>query len=97
MPVVVIGSWIVTGLIIGFIASKFAKGGDEPGLGILVTGVSALVLALGYSIIRGYGVSAFTMSALIVAAIGAAIGAAVWHIIRSRFVSHEPQTVRRSY
>jgi hypothetical protein len=34
---------------------------------------------------------------LIAAAIGGAAGAAIWHAVRSRFVSHEPQTVRRSY
>jgi uncharacterized membrane protein YeaQ/YmgE (transglycosylase-associated protein family) len=31
MSIVAIGSRIFVGLISGFIASKFAKGGDEPG------------------------------------------------------------------
>src|SRR5690242_31103 len=97
MAIVVVGSWIVIGLIIGFIASKIIKSSDEPGLGIVVVAGSALVIAGGCSIIGGYGVSAFAGRPLLFAVIGAVVGAVIWHAIRSRFVSHEPQTVRRSY
>lgn len=97
MPLVVIGSWIVVGLLIGFIASKIIKSSDGPSFGILTAAASAVVVAAVYSIIGGHGVSEFTVTALIFAAIGGAAGAVVWHIVRSRFVSHEVQSVRRSY
>ncbi len=97
MPIVTIGSWIVVGLIIGFVASKIIKSSDDPGLGILVVAGSALVVAGVYSFFEGYAVSVFTVRVLMSAAIGAAVGAVIWHAVRSRFVSHEPQTTRRSY
>jgi uncharacterized membrane protein YeaQ/YmgE (transglycosylase-associated protein family) len=97
MPLVVIGSWIVVGLLIGFIASKIIKSSDGPAFGILVAIGGALVLGIVSSIIGGSGVSAFTLKPLIAAAIGGAAGAVIWHAVRSRFVSHEVQTVRRSY
>jgi uncharacterized membrane protein YeaQ/YmgE (transglycosylase-associated protein family) len=97
MAIVVVGSWIVIGLIIGFIASKIIKSSDSPGLGILVAMGSALVIGGGCSIIGGYGASVFAGRPVIFAVIGAVVGAIIWHAIRSRYASNEPQTVRRSY
>src|SRR5580700_7766832 len=97
MPLVVIGSWIVVGLLIGFVASKIIKSSDGPAFGIFVAIGSALVFGVVSGIIGGSGVSTFTIKPLIAAAIGGAAGAVVWHLVRSRFVSHEVQTVRRSY
>ena len=97
MPLVVIGSWLVVGLLIGFIASKIVTSSDGPAFGVLVAIGSALVVGATCSIVGGDGLSIFTFKALISAAIGGAAGAAVWHAVRSKFASHEPQTVRRSY
>ena len=97
MPIVVFGSWAAIGLLIGFIATKLIKSSDGPALGVIVTVASAIVVAAVYSMIGGYSLSEFTPKVLIFAAIGAVAGAVVWHAVRSRFVSHEVQTVRRSY
>ena len=97
MPIVVFGSWALIGLIIGFIASKIVTTSDAPGLGIIATTGSAIVIAAAWSIIGGHGLSEFTFKSLIFAAIGGVAGAVIWHAVRSRFVSHEVQTVRRSY
>jgi uncharacterized membrane protein YeaQ/YmgE (transglycosylase-associated protein family) len=97
MQIVIVGSWIVVGLVIGFIASKMIKSSDGPSLGILVAAASALIVGAACNIIGGYGLSIFAPKSLIAAAIAAAAAAAIWHAVRSRFASHEPQTVRRSY
>ncbi len=97
MAIVVFGSWAVIGLLIGYIASKIVKSSDGPAIGILVAVGSAVVIGAGCSIIGGNGLAIFTLKALIAAAIGAAASTVIWHAVRSRFVSHEVQSVRRSY
>jgi uncharacterized membrane protein YeaQ/YmgE (transglycosylase-associated protein family) len=93
-----IGGWLIVGLVIGFIASKLVNlRGDDPRFGIFVAIGGGLVLAIGYTIVSGAGISAFNPRSLIFAAVGASIGAVLWHIIRSRYTTREIYTSRRSY
>lgn len=81
MLVGIIG-WVLVGLLVGFIISKVLDlHGDDPRLGI---GVAA-------------GVSAFNIWSLLFAAVGAGVAVAVWHMIRSKYVSRAPYTRRSSY
>jgi uncharacterized membrane protein YeaQ/YmgE (transglycosylase-associated protein family) len=90
--------WIVLGLIIGFIASKVVNlRGDDPRLGIGVAGLGAVVGGALYSIISGTGVSPWNLWSIVFAAVGAAVGAVIWHAVRSRYISKGPQTHRSSY
>ena len=90
--------WVVVGLLIGFIASKAVNlRGDDPRAGIGVATIAAVVFAAGYSIISGAGVSAWNLWSILFAAIGAIAGVVTWHLVRSRYVSKEQQSYRRSY
>ena len=90
--------WVVIGLIVGFIVSKVLDlHGDDPKLGIAVAGVGAVVGGILYSVISGVEVSAFNPWSILSAAVGAGAGAAVWHGVRSRYVSRAAYTTRRSY
>jgi uncharacterized membrane protein YeaQ/YmgE (transglycosylase-associated protein family) len=90
--------WIVMGLLIGFIAQKFVNlRGDDPKLGIGVATGAAIIMGILYSIISGAGVTAWNPWSLFFAAIGAVGGAVIWHIVRSRSISHAGHTSRRSY
>ena len=90
--------WILVGLLVGFIASKVVNlRGDDPMGGIGVAGISAIIAATLYTIISGAGVSAWNVWSLFWAASGATVGAVIWHLVRSRYVSRAPQTYRRSY
>ena len=90
--------WIVVGLLIGFIATKFVNlRGDDPRLGIFVAAGGAVVAAALYSFFSGTGVGAWTPWTLVAAAVGATAGAVVWHAVRSRYVSHERYVPRSSY
>jgi uncharacterized membrane protein YeaQ/YmgE (transglycosylase-associated protein family) len=90
--------WIVVGLVIGFVASKMTNlRGDDPRLGIGVAAGGAIVAGALYSMVSGNGVSAWNPWCSAVAALGAVLGAAVWHGVRSRYTSNERQTTRSSY
>jgi uncharacterized membrane protein YeaQ/YmgE (transglycosylase-associated protein family) len=97
MIVGIIG-WIVMGLIVGFIATKFVNlHGDDPRLGFAVACGGAIVAAALYTMISGAGVSAWNVWSILFAAIGATSGVVAWHVVRSRHVSREAYTIRRSY
>ena len=90
--------WIVVGVIVGFIVSKVLDlHGDDPRFGIGAAVGGAVVAAALYSMISGSAVTAWNPWSLLFAAIGAAVGNAAWHGVRSRFISHESYTRRRSY
>ena len=90
--------WIVVGLLVGFIARKIVNlHGDDPLGGIGVAAIAAVVLGAAYSIISGNGVSAWNLWSIIFAALGAIVAVVTWHLIRSRYVSRGPQSIRRSY
>jgi uncharacterized membrane protein YeaQ/YmgE (transglycosylase-associated protein family) len=90
--------WVIVGLAVGFIVSKVLNlHGDDPLLGIGASLAGAIVFAVLYTVISGAGVSSFNVWSLIFAAIGAGVGVGTWHLIRSRYVSHETYSRRRSY
>jgi uncharacterized membrane protein YeaQ/YmgE (transglycosylase-associated protein family) len=91
-------SWVVVGLVVGFVVSKMLDlHGDDPKLGIGVAAGGAVVGGFLYSLISGATVSAWAPLSLLFAAVGAAAGAAIWHGVRSRYVSRASYTTRRSY
>ena len=91
-------SWIAVGLLVGFIVSKFLDlHGDDPRLGFGVAAIGAIVAATIYTIISGAPVSPWNLWSLIFASGSAAISVTIWHLVRSRFVSHEDYTRRSSY
>ncbi len=97
MLVGIIG-WVLVGLLVGFIISKVLDlHGDDPRLGIGVAAGGAIIFAVLYTVISGAGVSAFNIWSLVFAAIGAGVAVAVWHMIRSKYVSRAPYTRRSSY
>ena len=97
MPLVVVGSWIILGMIVGLVISKLYKSSDGPAIGVVIAIACAVVLAAIDTVWRGYGVMSFTPKVLIFAAVGALVGAVVWNTIRSRFATVQSTTVRRSY
>jgi uncharacterized membrane protein YeaQ/YmgE (transglycosylase-associated protein family) len=90
--------WIAVGLIVGFIASKFVDlHGDDARFGVAAACAGGLVAAFMYTLISGAGVTAWNTWSVLSAAIGAVVGAVVWHAVRSRYVSRERVSFRRSY
>jgi uncharacterized membrane protein YeaQ/YmgE (transglycosylase-associated protein family) len=90
--------WIVMGLVVGSIASKFVNlRGDDPRLSIGVAVLGAIVAAITYTVASGTGVSAWNSWSILWAAIGGVVGAIAWHAVRSRYISHERSVPRRSY
>lgn len=90
--------WLVVGVIVGFIATKLVNlRGDDPRLSVGAAGIAAVVAGAIYSIVSGDGVSAFNVWSIAWAAGGGVAGAVLWHAVRSRFISHDGYTVRRSY
>jgi uncharacterized membrane protein YeaQ/YmgE (transglycosylase-associated protein family) len=91
-------SWLVVGIVIGFIASKIVDlRGDDPWMGIGSACAGALFAGILYTLISGTAMAAWNPWSLFWAAMGAAIGAVGWHVVRSRSISREPYTRRRSY
>jgi uncharacterized membrane protein YeaQ/YmgE (transglycosylase-associated protein family) len=91
-------TWIVVGLIVGFIAGKVVNlRGDDIRLGIGAAVAGAILAAVLYHVIGGVSVRAWNPWALLFAAIGGVVGAVVWHGVRSRYISHERYTPRQSY
>jgi uncharacterized membrane protein YeaQ/YmgE (transglycosylase-associated protein family) len=98
MVIVGIFGWIVVGLAVGFIVSKMVNlRGDDPKLGMAAAAVGALVGGIVYTVKSGAGISGFNPWGVLTAAICALVAVAIWHAVRSRSVSREKQTVRRSY
>jgi uncharacterized membrane protein YeaQ/YmgE (transglycosylase-associated protein family) len=90
--------WALVGLIVGFLASRMVNlHGDEPLIGILCALGGAIVGGILYAWLGNAGLEPWTYWSLIAAAVGAIVAVAVYHLVRSRFISHEPQSVRRSY
>ena len=91
-------SWIGAGLLVGFVASKAINlRGDDPKLGIFAAMGGAVVAGIVYSISTGTSMTAWTPWGLAWATIGALVGVVLWHAIRSRSITHEKYTARRSY
>jgi uncharacterized membrane protein YeaQ/YmgE (transglycosylase-associated protein family) len=90
--------WLVLGLLVGFVVSKFVDlHGDDPILGIGAAVGGAFVAAILYTVISGAGVSAWNPWSLLWAAVGSVAGVTTCHVIRSRYVSREAYSRRSSY
>ena len=90
--------WLAAGLLVGFVATRFVNlRGDDPRLSIGAAALGAIVGGALYSMISGDGVSAWNFWSVMCAGVGGVAGALVWHLVRSRYISHDGYTVRRSY
>ena len=90
--------WVVVGVVVGFMVSKMLDlHGDDPKLGIGVAGGGAIIGGFLYSMISGSAITAWAPLSILFAAVGAGAGAAVWHGVRSRYVSRVTYSTRRSY
>lgn len=90
--------WLLVATFVGFISSKLVNlRGDDPKLGVFAACFGGVLAAIVYTVMSGAGVSAWNPWSLLVAAVGAIIGVTAWHLVRSRSISHETQTHRRSY
>ena len=76
--------WIIVGLAVGFLASKFVnERGDDPMLGIVLGAAGAVVAGFLFGMIGTAGVSEFNRGSLLVAAVGAAAVLVTWHSVRA--------------
>ena len=95
---VVIVSWIAAGLLVGFVATKVVNlRGDDPKLGIGAAAAGALVAGILYAVLGETGVGTWSWWGLLYAAAGATVAVVVWHLVRSRSISHERYVPRSSY
>ena len=75
--------WVALGLILGFIASKVVNlKGDDPLMGILLGAGGAVAGGAIYTVITHNSVTAFNMTSLLIAGIGAVAVLAGWHTMR---------------
>jgi uncharacterized membrane protein YeaQ/YmgE (transglycosylase-associated protein family) len=75
--------WVLLGLLAGFIASKVVNlRGDDPRIGIGLSGVAAVVGGCIYSAISGSAVSSFNVWSLLFAGIAAVASLVIWHRVR---------------
>ena len=95
---VVIVSWIVAGLLVGFVVSKMVNlRGDDPKLGIGAAAAGAFGAGVLYATLGETGVGAWSWWGLLYAAAGATVAVVGWHLVRSRSISHERYVPRSSY
>ena len=98
MVIVGVIGWIVVGLVVAFVATKFVNlRGDDPRLGSAAAVGGAIVGGVLHSLISGTTVTAWNVWSILFALIGAVAAIIVWHAVRSRTISHERQTTRSSY
>ncbi|MGD1276265.1 MAG: GlsB/YeaQ/YmgE family stress response membrane protein [Tepidisphaeraceae bacterium] len=73
-------SWIVLGLIVGFIATKIVNlRGDDPRLGVGMGAIGAVIGGWLYSLISGNAVAISNLKTLLFAAIAAVVALVSWH------------------
>jgi uncharacterized membrane protein YeaQ/YmgE (transglycosylase-associated protein family) len=76
-------SWVILGLVAGFIGSKVVnKRGDGFFLDLILGIVGAVVGGWLFSLIGGHGVTGLNIYSLVVAVIGAIVVLVVYHAIR---------------
>jgi uncharacterized membrane protein YeaQ/YmgE (transglycosylase-associated protein family) len=98
MLFLIVVTWIATGLLIGFIATKLINlRGDDPKLGIGAGAAGAVLAGILHALFGSTGVSSWSWWCLIFAALGATIAVAGWHVVRSRSISHKRYVPRSSY
>jgi uncharacterized membrane protein YeaQ/YmgE (transglycosylase-associated protein family) len=89
--------WIICGVVIAFIASKFVNlHGDDPRLGLALGGAGGVVGGWLFSLFSSSPVTAFNAWSVLIAGVTAFAAVAVWHFIRSRGTYARP-SIRRSY
>jgi uncharacterized membrane protein YeaQ/YmgE (transglycosylase-associated protein family) len=89
--------WVICGVLIAFIASKFVnQHGDDPKLSLALGGAGGLIGGWLFSLFSGSPVTAFNAWSVLIAGVLALAAVIVWHFIRSRG-PHEKPTFRRSY
>ena len=89
--------WALMGLVVGFAASKIVNlRGDDPGLGIGLAILAAIVGGTLYSLISGSPVTNFNVWSLLCARATAVVAVVIWHFVRTRSTYATP-TSRRSY
>ena len=94
----IIAAWLAVGLVVGFIVSRMIDlHGDDPRFGFAAACVGALVGAFSYTLATSASMSAWNLWSFVWAAVGAAAAVLVYHLVRSRFVSHDVGTRRSSY
>jgi uncharacterized membrane protein YeaQ/YmgE (transglycosylase-associated protein family) len=75
--------WIVLGIIIGFVVSKFLNlGGDDPKMGISMAAGAALIGGWLYSLFSHSEVTGYNVHALMFAALAAVVVLIAWHTMR---------------
>ncbi len=78
-------TWVVLGIVLGFIASKFVNlHGDDPMMGVLMGGGAGLVGGWLYSLFSGHAVLISNFLPLFYAGGAAIVVLLVWHIWRAR-------------
>jgi len=81
-------SWIVLGLIAGFIASKIANlRGDDPRMGIAMGAMGAVIGGWLYSLFSGSAVALSNLTTLLFATIAAVVVLVCWHSWRRKSIS----------
>lgn len=90
--------WLFIALVVGLIANKLVDlHGDDPRLAIGTAAAGALVAGIFYLVLGPEGARGWDRWCLLYVTAAAAVAVAVWHLVRSRYVSREHQTSRRSY
>jgi uncharacterized membrane protein YeaQ/YmgE (transglycosylase-associated protein family) len=95
-----IAGWIILGVLISFIVSKFVDlRGDDPRLGYSVGAIAALIGGWLYSLIGGVVIVPFNVESLFFAGVGAVVALLIWHNWRriSAPKGMPAPTVRSSY
>jgi uncharacterized membrane protein YeaQ/YmgE (transglycosylase-associated protein family) len=78
-------SWIIVGMIVGFIASKNINlHGDDPKLGLACGAIGAVAGGIMHRIVSGVPIDGFNLRSIVFAAIGAVLVVGVWHLMRRR-------------
>ena len=94
----VLFSWLVAGLVVGFVANKVVNlRGDDPKIGLGAAVGGALLAGVLFAVIGDTGTEAWSWWGFTLAALGATAGAVAWHAVRSRSISHAGYTRRSSY
>ena len=91
-------SWVLVGLAIGFVATKLVDlRGDEPLISIGVAVIGAFVAGFVYRWLATSAEDGWSPLSIAAAAAGAVVAVGIYHLIRSKTISRDVQTVRRSY
>ena len=78
-------SWIIVGMIVGFIASKNINlHGDDPKLGLACGAIGAVAGGIMHRIVSGVAIDGLNLRSITFAAIGAVLVVGVWHLMRRR-------------